>query len=355
MSKAHPKKSNSLLKGQIFLNMHKDCKIFERITYFFYKLRNDGSLNHLQECLQSILDKEMSCALSNLQKINIYGQVSIEEDLIPTISVFKENFKLIMGSMLNNLWNEVAMRDSISQLIKQDDQRKKLKSNIHLQNITCRDTAFMNIKNQDNAKQSVSSSLREMKQSMENIVNHKIPTIIPFTNHCSPIQTKNIDQIPISVQKSQNKNDCILKTNDSFDVVLKSLKKEIDAQFSNKPSQENLFEISTKFPENILNSKNILSGNFKVSFDSKYAYGLQKNRHKEQTNKERKKNNWTTENISKSRTVSPKRLKKIIPKRQRKIKLATKQKRSLRSVLEQKFKPFKDKIIYSQKRTKKDK
>ena len=106
--------------GSLLSKVYSECKIFSSIVFILDKLENDGYFERIQSCLQSIFDKEMAFAVSELRKIKTKKKkFDIRNQLVNNTFIFKENLKLIAGSLVDTLWNEKIKPDTIDLTISQ--------------------------------------------------------------------------------------------------------------------------------------------------------------------------------------------------------------------------------------------
>ena len=94
-SKSH---SNSEFYGQI----KQDTAIYSNIVFILDKIEGENHLNELTKVLQKIMNKEISYANNQLQILKSnYNNFDLNSQLIQNTLIFKENFKLITGSLSN--------------------------------------------------------------------------------------------------------------------------------------------------------------------------------------------------------------------------------------------------------------
>ena len=86
----------------VLSKVYNDCKIFSSIVFILDKLESDGYFGRIQNCLQSIFDKEMAFAISELRKIKKNKNTfNMHNQLINNTFIFKENLKSIPSSFPN--------------------------------------------------------------------------------------------------------------------------------------------------------------------------------------------------------------------------------------------------------------
>ena len=111
-------KSTSVL-GKIY----SECKIFSSIIFILDKLESDGYFERINECLQFIFNKEMAFAVFELKKIKSRKKkFDIKNQLVNNTFIFKENLKIITGSLIDTLWNEKVRSEKIQQTIQKAQQ-----------------------------------------------------------------------------------------------------------------------------------------------------------------------------------------------------------------------------------------
>lgn len=98
--------------------VYNECKIFSSIIFILDKLEGDGYFDNIFESLQSIFEREMAFAVLELRKIKLKKKkFDIQNQLINNTFIFKENLKLIVGSLIDSLWNHRIGPENISQTI----------------------------------------------------------------------------------------------------------------------------------------------------------------------------------------------------------------------------------------------
>jgi hypothetical protein len=110
---------NTSVLGKIY----SECKIFSSIIFILDKLESDGYFERINECLQFIFNKEMAFAVFELKKIKSRKKkFDIKNQLVNNTFIFKENLKIITGSLIDTLWNEKVRTEKIQQTIQKAQQ-----------------------------------------------------------------------------------------------------------------------------------------------------------------------------------------------------------------------------------------
>ena len=110
---------NTSVLGKIY----SECKIFSSIIFILDKLESDGYFERINECLQFIFNKEMAFAVFELKKIKSRKKkFDIKNQLVNNTFIFKENLKIITGSLIDTLWNEKVRSEKIQQTIQKAQQ-----------------------------------------------------------------------------------------------------------------------------------------------------------------------------------------------------------------------------------------
>ena len=110
---------NTSILGKIY----SECKIFSSIIFILDKLESDGYFERINECLQFIFNKEMAFAVFELKKIKSRKKkFDIKNQLVNNTFIFKENLKIITGSLIDTLWNEKVRTEKIQQTIQKAQQ-----------------------------------------------------------------------------------------------------------------------------------------------------------------------------------------------------------------------------------------
>lgn len=110
---------NTSVLGKIY----SECKIFSSIIFILDKLESDGYFERINECLQFIFNKEMAFAVFELKKIKSRKKkFDIKNQLVNNTFIFKENLKIITGSLIDTLWNEKVRTERIQQTIQKAQQ-----------------------------------------------------------------------------------------------------------------------------------------------------------------------------------------------------------------------------------------
>ena len=119
-TRVHPRGSkNTSVLGKIY----SECKIFSSIIFILDKLESDGYFERINECLQFIFNKEMAFAVFELKKIKSRKKkFDIKNQLVNNTFIFKENLKIITGSLIDTLWNEKVRTEKIQQTIQKAQQ-----------------------------------------------------------------------------------------------------------------------------------------------------------------------------------------------------------------------------------------
>lgn len=103
--------------------IYSECKIFSSIIFILDKLESDGYFERINECLQFIFNKEMAFAVFELKKIKSRKKkFDIKNQLVNNTFIFKENLKIITGSLIDTLWNEKVRTERIQHTIQKAQQ-----------------------------------------------------------------------------------------------------------------------------------------------------------------------------------------------------------------------------------------
>ena len=93
---------NKVSNSEFYDQIKQESLIYSNIMFVLDKIEVEQQLSLLTQTMKNIIEKEISFALVELKKIRMnYQTFDLNGQLIQNTLIFKENLKLITGSLSN--------------------------------------------------------------------------------------------------------------------------------------------------------------------------------------------------------------------------------------------------------------
>ena len=102
-------------------NLKEEAKIFTNFNLIFNKIENDDYLDEFYDSFATILKKEMTFTVIQLQEMKKEDDnLDIKHFLKKNIYIFKENLKLIVNTSIEQLYKQFTDNNKIDNFIKKE-------------------------------------------------------------------------------------------------------------------------------------------------------------------------------------------------------------------------------------------